>query len=112
MALDKPTRFATDLFESAAVEGARQRRSAEQQLDHWARLGRAVSMHQTAARLRVEAVLAGIWARVLKREQVRVSRLPSRLKAREHLVLGKAESEQRPLPRPPAAPAGRVARQV
>ena len=59
MALDKPTRFATDLLESAAVEGARQSRSAKQQLDYWARLGRAVSMHQTAARLRVEAVLAG-----------------------------------------------------
>lgn len=59
MALDKPTRFATDLLESAAVEGARQSRSAKQQLDYWARLGRAVSMHQTAARLRVEAALAG-----------------------------------------------------
>ncbi len=62
MALDKPTRFATDLLESAAVEGARQSRSAKQQLDYWARLGRAVSMHQTAARLRVEAVLAGTTA--------------------------------------------------
>jgi hypothetical protein len=59
MALDKPTRFAADLLESAAVEGARQSRSAKQQLDYWARLGRAVSMHQTAARLRVEAALAG-----------------------------------------------------
>jgi len=49
MALDKPTRFATDLLASAAVEGARQSRSAKQQLDYWARLGRAVSMHQTAA---------------------------------------------------------------
>jgi hypothetical protein len=62
MALDKPTRFATDLLESAAVEGARQSRSAKQQLDYWARLGRAVSMHQTAARLRVEAALAGTTA--------------------------------------------------
>ena len=62
MALDRPTRFATDLLESAAVEGARQSRSAKQQLDYWARLGRAVSMHQTAARLRVEAALAGTTA--------------------------------------------------
>lgn len=31
----------------------------QQQLDHWARLGRAVSMHDTSARRHVEAVLAG-----------------------------------------------------
>src|ERR1700704_3844876 len=53
------TRFATDLVDSAAAEGARQSRSAKQQLDHWARVGRAVSMTQTAARRRVEAALAG-----------------------------------------------------
>ena len=58
MAHDKPTRFATDLLESAAVEGSRQSRSAKQQLDYWARLGRAVSMRETAARRRVEAALA------------------------------------------------------
>jgi hypothetical protein len=56
---DRPTRFAADLLDSAAVEGRRESRSAKQQLDHWARVGRAVSMHQTAARRRVEAVLAG-----------------------------------------------------
>jgi hypothetical protein len=56
---DRPTRVAADLFDSAAVEGARQSRSAKQQLDHWARVGRAVSMTQTAARRRVEAALAG-----------------------------------------------------
>ena len=48
-----------DLLESAAVEGARQSRSAKQQLDHWARVGRAVSAAQSAARRRVEAALAG-----------------------------------------------------
>jgi hypothetical protein len=53
------TRFAADLLDSAAVEGARQSRSAKQQLDHWARVGRAVSSQQTAARRRVEAALAG-----------------------------------------------------
>ena len=41
---DRPTRFAADLLESAAVEGQRQSRSAKQQLDHWARVGRAVEM--------------------------------------------------------------------
>ncbi len=58
-AQDRPTRFAADLLDSAAVEGPRQSRSAKQQLDHWTRVGRAVSMHQSAARNRVEAVLAG-----------------------------------------------------
>ncbi|MDQ1633784.1 MAG: hypothetical protein QOJ32_593 [Frankiaceae bacterium] len=56
---DRPTRVAADLFESASVEGARSSRSAKQQIDHWARVGRAVSMTQTAARRRVEAALAG-----------------------------------------------------
>jgi hypothetical protein len=59
MAPDRPTRVASDLFDAAAVEGARQSRSAKQQLDHWARVGRAVSMPHTAARRRVEAALSG-----------------------------------------------------
>jgi hypothetical protein len=50
---------AADLFASAMVEGRRESRSARQQLDYWARLGRAVSMHQTATRRRVVAALAG-----------------------------------------------------
>jgi hypothetical protein len=56
---DRVTRFAADLVDSAAAEGARQSRSAKQQLDHWARVGRAVSSQHTAARRRVEAALAG-----------------------------------------------------
>lgn len=56
---DRVTRFAADLLDSAAAEGARQSRSAKQQLDHWARVGRAVSGQHTAARRRVEAALAG-----------------------------------------------------
>jgi hypothetical protein len=59
MSGDKPTRVAVDLFDSAAVEGRRESRSAKQQLDHWARVGRSVSMHQTAARRRVEAAMTG-----------------------------------------------------
>lgn len=58
-AADRVTRVAADLFDSAAAEGARQSRSAKQQLDHWARVGRAVSSRQTASRRRVEAALAG-----------------------------------------------------
>ena len=53
------TRVAADLMDSAAAEGARQSRSAKQQLDHWARVGRAVSASDSAARRRVEAALAG-----------------------------------------------------
>ncbi|MGH3724751.1 MAG: TA system antitoxin ParD family protein [Mycobacterium sp.] len=56
---DRVTRFAADLVESAAAEGARQSRSAKQQLDHWVRVGRAVSTQHTASRRRVEAALQG-----------------------------------------------------
>jgi hypothetical protein len=56
---DRPTRVAADLMDSAAAEGRRQSRSAKQQLDHWARVGRAVSLQTSTARRRVEAALAG-----------------------------------------------------
>lgn len=56
---DRVTRFAADLMDSASTEGARQSRSAKQQLDHWARVGRAVSSQHSAARRKVEAALAG-----------------------------------------------------
>jgi hypothetical protein len=58
-AADRVTRIAADLMESATAEGARQSRSAKQQLDHWARVGRAVSSQHSAARRRVESALAG-----------------------------------------------------
>jgi hypothetical protein len=56
---DRVTRFAADLMDSAAAEGAKQSRSAKQQLDHWARVGRAVSSQQSAARHRIESALSG-----------------------------------------------------
>ena len=56
---DKPTRFAADLVEAAAVEGPLESRSAKMQLEHWARVGMLVSMRETASRRRVEAVIAG-----------------------------------------------------
>ena len=56
---DKVTRFSADLVDAAAAEGARQSRSARQQLDHWVRVGRAVSSVASAQRARVEAALAG-----------------------------------------------------
>lgn len=58
-AADRVTRVAADLMDSATAEGARQSRSAKQQLDHWARVGHAVSTQHTASRRRVEAALAG-----------------------------------------------------
>lgn len=60
--VDRVTRFAADLLDSAAAEGARRSRSAKQQLDHWARVGRAVSTQHTASRRRVEAALDGTLA--------------------------------------------------
>ncbi|SKO14674.1 TA system antitoxin ParD family protein [Mycobacteroides abscessus] len=57
--VDRPTRVASDLLDSAAAEGVRQSRSAKQQLDHWARLGREVSSQDSVSRRRVEAALAG-----------------------------------------------------
>lgn len=56
---DRPTRVSSDLFDSAIVEGARENRSAKQQLEHWARVGRSVCAQETASRRRVEAALAG-----------------------------------------------------
>jgi hypothetical protein len=56
---DRPTRIPSDLLDSAAAEGVKENRSAKQQLEHWARVGRAVSAGQTASRRRVEAALAG-----------------------------------------------------
>lgn len=58
-ATDRPTRVAADLMDDAAAEGERQSRSAKQQLDHWARVGRAVSGNTSKSRLRIEASLAG-----------------------------------------------------
>lgn len=59
MVADRVIRISADLVDSAAAEGARQSRSAKQQLDHWARVGRAVSSQHSASRRRVEAALNG-----------------------------------------------------
>lgn len=56
---DVPTRIARDLLDAAAAEGRIESRSAKQQLDHWARLGRSVSLQHSASRRRIDAVLAG-----------------------------------------------------
>ena len=59
MADDRMTRFDAGLFEAAVDEGRREHRSARQQLEHWARLGRELSSHETAARRRIEAAVRG-----------------------------------------------------
>ncbi len=56
---DRPTRIPSDLFDSAVTEGAKENRSAKQQLEHWARVGRSVCARQTVSRRRVEAALGG-----------------------------------------------------
>jgi hypothetical protein len=56
---DRPTRVAADLLEAAAYEGERSSRSAKQQLDYWARVGRAFTAGHTVTRVRIEQVIAG-----------------------------------------------------
>ncbi len=56
---DRMTRFDYELFEAAANEGRRENRSARQQLEHWTRLGREFSAHETAARRRIAAAVRG-----------------------------------------------------
>ncbi|HUY64782.1 MAG TPA: hypothetical protein VMV14_09750 [Acidimicrobiales bacterium] len=59
MADDRMTRFDAELFEAAADEGRREHRSARQQLEHWTRMGREFSAHETAARRRMAAAVRG-----------------------------------------------------
>ena len=54
-----PTRIADDVYESAQAVSAQEGRSTAEQINHWARLGREVTIHESASRSRVEAALAG-----------------------------------------------------
>jgi hypothetical protein len=56
---DRTIRVPSDLFDSARVEGAKENRSAEQQLEHWTRIGQVACARESAAGRRVEAALAG-----------------------------------------------------
>ncbi|WP_166389890.1 TA system antitoxin ParD family protein [Nocardioides ochotonae] len=56
---ERVTRFDEALFETAAAEGSRQSRSARQQLEHWARLGAALSAQVEAPLNRVRLALEG-----------------------------------------------------
>jgi hypothetical protein len=56
---ERVTRFDEGLFEAAAAEGSRQSRSARQQLEHWARLGAALSAQVESPVNRVRLALEG-----------------------------------------------------
>lgn len=56
---DKVTRFDAELVDSAIAEGGRQNRTGRQQLEYWARIGRAMTAHETASLQRVQDALAG-----------------------------------------------------
>ncbi|MFW0792768.1 hypothetical protein AAFP30_03035 [Gordonia sp. CPCC 205515] len=56
---DKVTRFSATLVEQASAAGAREHRSARQQLEHWARVGQGVSARTSRARRRVDLALTG-----------------------------------------------------
>lgn len=55
----QPTRIAPDVYAAAQQAAVRESRSAAEQVNHWARLGQALALQQSASRRRVEAVLAG-----------------------------------------------------
>ncbi|MEO7373717.1 MAG: hypothetical protein ABIW36_07410, partial [Terrimesophilobacter sp.] len=54
-----PTRIDGDLFGAAKVAGEAQSRSAAQQLDHWARIGRELEASPTITHDAINKVLAG-----------------------------------------------------
>jgi ParD-like antitoxin of type II bacterial toxin-antitoxin system len=54
-----PTRIDGELFAAAKAAGERQSRSAAQQLDHWARIGRELESSPSVTHAMVEAVLGG-----------------------------------------------------
>lgn len=54
-----PTRIDGDLFEAAKAAGQVHSRSAAQQLDHWARIGRELEASPTVTLDAIEAVLTG-----------------------------------------------------
>lgn len=54
-----PTRADADLFAAAKSEGARMSRSAAQQLNHWARLGKELEASGSLRLKDIEDVLAG-----------------------------------------------------
>lgn len=58
-AAGQPTRIASDVYAAAQQVAVRESRSAAEQVNHWARVGQSVALHQAASRRRIEAVLTG-----------------------------------------------------
>ncbi len=54
-----PTRIDGQLFEDAKTEGELQSRSAAQQIDHWARIGRELELSRAVTHSAIAEVLAG-----------------------------------------------------
>lgn len=54
-----PTRVDGDLFESAKATGAATSRSAAQQINHWARIGRELEASPAVSQRDIQRVLAG-----------------------------------------------------
>lgn len=59
MAQTIPTRVTTELFDTAKVIGDMTSRSAAQQIEHWARIGREIELASTLAQRDIAAVLSG-----------------------------------------------------
>jgi hypothetical protein len=54
-----PTRIEPDLYDAAKTVGSTMSRSAAQQINHWARIGRELEAAQGLSSRDIEAVLAG-----------------------------------------------------
>jgi len=54
-----PMRIDQELFDEARVAGRRDSRSAAQQIDHWARIGRELDSAPSVSRRDIRRVLAG-----------------------------------------------------
>lgn len=54
-----PTRIADDIVEDARVEASSDGRSVAEQINFWARVGRNVTIHDSAMRQRIEAAAKG-----------------------------------------------------
>ena len=59
MAANTPTRIDDDVFAAAKAAGAAQSRSAAQQVNHWARIGRQLEASGSVSQRDIARVLAG-----------------------------------------------------
>ncbi|MBM9459088.1 hypothetical protein JK386_04180 [Nocardioides sp. zg-536] len=94
---ERVTRFDEALFETAAAEGSRQSRSARQQLEHWARLGAALSAQVDSPVNRVRLALEGkVAQRDLSLDEAR--QFDAAITARIDEAVAHADFSSAPLP--------------